>query len=612
MRDRLEEFYERELFFIRRMAAEFARERPKIADRLAVDRESGESADPHVERLIESFAFLTARVRLKLEDEFPELTESLIGLMYPHYLAPIPSLSIAQFHLDPAQGQLSNGFVIPRHSRLNSRTVQGVSCRFRTAYPVTLWPVEIASSYLTAPFGAGVKLPPGLPHVEAMVRLELRLEGGVPWSGLNLDSLRVCLRGDDKTTYQLYELIFNHCAGVFVQEVGGGGASQLLRADTVREVGFGRDDGLLPYDARSFPGYRLLTEYFTFPQKFLFADLTGLRGVTARATAPRIDIYLLLDKADRTLEARVDRETFRLGCTPIVNLFSHQAEPIRLTHTQTEYPVIPDVRHPRAYEVYSIDAVTSTNLQTGAVTEYEPFFACRHGRSAETHATYWTMQRTASPLKNDRGTDVSLSLVDLNFDPAKPPTEVISVSTTCSNRDLPGELRTSGGETWGFQLEGQAPVRRIEPLVPPTLPSRLPFGELRWRLISHLALNHYSITDGETGADALREILKLYDYQNSRSTARQISGIDSISSRRKTARIPGGPAAGFCRGIELEITFDPDKFAGTGPFLLASVLDKFVALYATVNSFTRLVTRVRNAAEPFKVWPYRAGGQLIA
>ena len=610
MRDRLEEFYEQELFFIRRMAAEFARDRPKIADRLALGADTRESSDPHVERLIESFAFLTARVRLKLDDEFPELTTSLLGLLYPHYLAPIPSLSIAQFTFDPSQGKLTDGFTIPRDSRLISREVRGVPCRFRTAYPVTLWPLELTTKYLTAPFGSGVKLPPGLTQAEAMLRLELRTTGGVPWPVLNLDQLRVFLGGDEKTTHQLYELIFNNCAGVFVQE-SSGAAATVLPADSIHEVGFGRDEGLLPYDARSFLGYRLLTEYFAFPQKFLFADFTGLKAVTARATTPKIDLCILLKKADRTLESRVDRDVMRLGCAPIVNLFSHHAEPIRLTQTQTEYHVIPDVRHRRDYEVHSIDAVTSTDLNNGATTEYQPFFACRHGRAVDLAPTYWHSKRVPSTIKNDRGTEVWLSLVDLNFNPSRPATEVLSIATTCSNRDLPGELRTSGGESWGFQLEGQAPIKRIDPLVPPTLPCRLAEGELRWRLISHLALNHFSITDGEAGADALRELLKLYDYNNTRATSQQIAGIDSIASRRKTARITGGPAFGFCRGIELEITFDPEKYAGVGAFLLASVLDKFVGLYASINSFTRLSTRMRNAPEPFKVWPYRVGDQTI-
>ncbi|HVJ66524.1 MAG TPA: type VI secretion system baseplate subunit TssF, partial [Caulifigura sp.] len=513
MRDRLEQFYEQELLFIRRMAADFARDRPKIADRLMLPQDARESSDPHIERLIESFAFLTARIRLKLEDEFPELVNSLMGLLYPHYLAPVPSMTVAQFSLDASGGQSTDGFTIPRHSRLFSHSIQGVQCRFRTAYPVTLWPLELSTTYMTAPFGANFRLPPGLGRFEAMLRLELKLGDNLDWQKLNLDQLRVFLHGDEKTTHQLYEAIFNNCDGVFIRDPASS-ASVLLSADSIREVGFGRDEGLLPTDARTFEGYRLLTEYFAFPQKFLFADFTGLRQVVSKATGSKLDVCVLFKKADRTLEARVDRSMLRLGCTPIVNLFAQQAEPIRLTQAVTDYHVIPDIRNRRAFEIYSIDEVTSTNLDTGVVTEYLPFFACRHGASADAPPTYWTSRRIPSTVKNDRGTEVWLSLVDLNFDPSLPEAEVISLRTTCSNRDLPGELRTQGGESWVFQLEGQAPIRRIEPLMPPNLPSRLPAGELRWRLISHLSLNHFSISEGVAGADALREILKLYDYTN--------------------------------------------------------------------------------------------------
>ncbi|MBM4078034.1 MAG: type VI secretion system baseplate subunit TssF, partial [Planctomycetes bacterium] len=334
----------------------------------------------------------------KLEDEFPELTTSLLELLYPHYLAPIPSMSIAQFTLDPNQGQLTDGFTIPRHSRLISRDVRGVPCRFQTAYPVTLWPIEISTSYLTAPFGSSVKLPSGLTHVEAMLRLELKLTGKITWPELTLDQLRLCLCDDERTSYQLYELLFNHCEGVFVKEVGGN-ASTVLPASSIAEVGFHRDEGLLPYDARSFIGYRLLTEYFAFPQKFLFADLTQLKEITSRVTSPKMEVCILLSKADRSLETRVDPETFRLGCSPIVNLFRHHSEPIRLTQTQTEYPVIPDIRHRRAYEIYSINEVTSTDINTGAITEYLPFFACRHGRSQDLSPTYWYSKRVPSAAK---------------------------------------------------------------------------------------------------------------------------------------------------------------------------------------------------------------------
>ena len=613
MRDQLETFYEQELYHIRTQAAQFARERPKIADRLIISAETGESADPHVERLIESFAFLTARIRLKLEDQFPELTDALLSILYPHYLAPVPSMAVVQFHLDPDKGQLTGGYTIPRHSRLYSRPVGGVPCRFRTAYPTTLWPVQLVSArYQTAPFGPDVQIPAGLQNSQALIRIELQATGGASFGQLDLDRLRFFLSGDDRTVHQLYELLFNQLTGAQLRTRTGDKRNPpaLLPHDALHQVGFGRDEGLLPYDHRSFLGYRLLTEYFTFPDKFLFVDVTGLNRA-AGPPADRLEILFFLKTADTSLETRVDEQTFRLGCTPVINLFSQPADPIHLSQTKIAYPVTPDVRHPRAMEIYSIDSVSSTNLATGQVTEYEPFFACRHGTRSDPRHPYWYARRTASPYKNDAGTEVSLSLVDLEFNPRLPAASVLNVTTTCTNRDLPGELQTSGGENWGFQLEAQAPLRRIDPVVLPTMPARLPLDQSRWRLISHLSLNHLSIADEEDGADALREILKLYDFTNSRVVAQHIAGIDSVRSQRKTARITDGLFTGFCRGVEITIDFDPEKYAGTGMYLFASVLDRFLGLYASINSFTRTITRTKNSEQPFKRWPHRTGEQIV-
>lgn len=613
MRHQLESLYEQELYAVRRLAAEFARDRPKIAGRLDLSGETGISEDPHVERLIESFAFLTARIRLKLEDEFPELTDALLSVLYPHYLAPIPSMSIVQFQLDPEQGQLAAGYTIPRHSRLYTREVQGMPCCFRTAYPATLWPIEIRSArYQVAPFGEGIILPQGLRDTEALLRLELRAVGGIKFGQMELDTLRFFLSGDDRTVYQLYELLLNGAKRIVVRAAGGPkDAAVVLGAERLKSVGFERDEGLLPYGSQSFLGYRLLTEYFAFPAKFLFVDLTGLSAARRETAGQTLEVLILFDTADRTLEARVNEQTFRLGCAPAVNLFEQSADPIRLTHTKTEYRVIPDVRHARGMEVYSVDRVETTELGTGRRVPYEPFFAFRHGSRPGQQNLYWHTRRAPSLRTGDAGTDVYLALVDLEFHPALPQAEELFVSTTCTNRDLPGELRHVQGEQWGFQLEGKAPLRAIQPVVFPTPALRLPAGEHRWRLISHLALNHLSITDEQSGADALREILRLYDFANSRVTMQQISGVTRVFSRRKTLRISDGMRGGFCRGVEVSVELDAERFTGSGLYLFAAVLDRFLGLYASLNSFTRMITRVKGEAEPYKEWPHRIGERTL-
>jgi type VI secretion system protein ImpG len=269
------------------------------------------------------------------------------------------------------------------------------------------------------------------------------------------------------------------------------------------------------------------------------------------------------------------------------------------------------VRHPEAFEVYRIEEVTSSNLDTGETTAYQPFYSFKHASRLQEQSTFWYSTRRPSIRKQDAGTEVYLSLVDLKFNPVRPPADVLVVRTTCSNRNLPTELRAAGGESWGFQLEGQAPYSRILPVVAPSAPNRLPFGESRWRLISHLSLNHLSITDEQEGAEALREILRLYDYACTRVTEQHVSGIMSVKSARKTARITSGSATGFCRGTEIEIRFDPEKYAGGGLFLFTAVLDRFLGMYTSINSFTRLTARAADEKNPLKVWPYRVGHQTL-
>jgi type VI secretion system protein ImpG len=618
MRDKFESLYERELFAIRQLAGEFARERPKIADRLLIAQDTGESIDPHVERLIQAFAFLTARVRLKIEDEFPELTDALLGVLYPHYLAPIPSMGIAEFAIDPQRGPSEAGYLLPRHTSLSSRPVGGVRCRFRTAYPVQLWPLTIpAARYVTAPFPAEFGLPRSLRDQVSALAISLRTRSELPFAALQANgakSLRFHLAGDGRTVGQLYELIFNHAAKVVLHAPATGRQAVLSPEAALSVVGFDREEGLLPYPPQSFQGYRLLTEYFAFPRKFHFVDVHGFDAGALAEAGDRVELFILFrDLPDPGLDglaSRVRADSFRLGCTPVVNLFNQVADPIRLTHEKSEYRVVPDVRAPDAHEVYSIESVEGTDLTSERVVRYEPYYACRHGAAPEAQPAYWHARRERSPRAGDSGTDVYISLVDLAFEPIRAGNEVLTLHTTCTNRNIPTELRAAGAEAWGLQVDGQAPV--ISPImlvVPPTASTRPPGDEARWRLISHLSLNHLSITSGLDGADALREMLKLYDLTGSAVTARQIAGLTDVTSRRTTARVAQGLASAFCRGVEIDVAFDPQQYTGTGVFLFATVLERFLPLYASINSFTRLVARYRGAAQPFRRWPCRVGEQ---
>jgi type VI secretion system protein ImpG len=273
--------------------------------------------------------------------------------------------------------------------------------------------------------------------------------------------------------------------------------------------------------------------------------------------------------------------------------------------------VVPDVRHPDAMEVYAIDRVFSTNPELRQTVEYRPFYSFRHTEEERANQVYWHARRRPSLRQGDSGTELYLALADADFNPRLPAAEVLSLETTCTNRNLPGELRVAGGASWQFQLEGQSPLKSIVPLVPPTITTRLPFAQNRWRLISHLGLNHLSITGAGDGAAALREILTLYDYGDSKVSAQHIAGIVGVNSRRVVAPVRDGVGHGFCRAVEITVEFDEDRYAGSGVFLFAAVLERFLTLYASLNSATRLVARTKQSASPLKRWPFRIGDRTL-
>jgi type VI secretion system protein ImpG len=623
MSDALYRHYESELLFIRQLAREFARSYPGPAARLQL--KDNECTDPHVERLIEAFALLAGRVRLKIDDEFPELTESLLGVLYPHYLAPIPSMAIVQFELDPGRIQAPEGFLIPRHSALHTQAVSAhgenpLQCKFQTGYPVTLWPLTLTSAKLQPP-----PFPPGLqppPRTAAILRLQLECQGELLLAALTLESLRFYLHGGDEPIAKLYELLLNHTTQVLFRPLDRGiQAAPVVgtRAECLAQVGFEQDEALLPYPTRSFPGYRLLTEFFTFPNKFLFVDVKGWRRVSQAGFGRRVEIVFCLDRTEASLEQAVETQTFRLGCTPVVNLFAQTVEGIDFTHSQMEYLVNPEVAHRRGMEVYSVDSVTSLDSTTGTSQAYHPFYSFRHGSNREDHQTFWYASRRPSLQKEDRGTDVYLSLVDLGFDPRRPPSSVVVVRTTCTNRDLPVELQKLGDALY-LELEAAAPLKRIHCLRPPTAPLRPPLRRgAQWRLISHLALNHLSLSDPIEGRQALQEILRLYDFSDPEAgqqlaevTRQVIEGITSVSSRRVVGRVgPAEVASGFCRGVEVAIEFDERQYVGTGVFLFASVLERFLGLYASINSFTQLIATIQQREGILKKWPPRAGDRQL-
>ncbi len=611
MRDDLLEYYENELTFLRQLGKEFAEKHPKIAARLQLD--VNRCDDPHVERLLEGFALLAARVHLKIDDEFPQITEGLLNVLYPHFLRPIPSMTVAQFHLDPEQGKLTTGLNVPRDSILYSRPVDGVPCKFRTCYDVTLWPFEISD----ARWVSLDKLNPPLraPDAVAALRLELRCFSDVSFDKLQMQSLRFHLNGEGDVVNTLYELLSNNCRQIVVRDPDNTRKpAHTLSMKSLRPMGFSESETVLPYPRRSFEGYRLLQEYFAFPEKFFFFELNDLAQPLKTMTGGRAEIIFLIapfeaEQRQHRLSVGVTAKAVLLGCSPIINLFPQTAEPIMLTQRRSEYPVIPDARRRMATEIFSIEDVVSSDPVTHELTHYDPFYSYRHRSMREENQTFWYSKRRPSSRKGDEGSEVSLFLVDLSMRTCLPDTQAITVHCTCTNRDILSRL-PFGNENGDFEVEGIGAIKGAIALRKPTPTLRPPMGRnALWRLISHLSLNYLSIV--EDGKEALQEVLRLYNFSDSADLDKQIAGIVGVSSKRHFARINSESGIAFARGTQVQMEFDEEDFAGSGVYLFGAVIDHFLGLYASLNSFSQLVVKTRQRREVLKQWPPRAGQTIL-
>ena len=599
-------FYHRELDALRVLAKEFAEANPKVAGRL---RLTGDVVDdPHVERLLEGVAFLSARAQQRLDDEFPEISDALLGVLYPHYLAPVPAAAIVQFTCKP---DLRVPVTIPSGTLLDTDPVRGDAVRFRTAYRNTLWPVEIESVRLTGlPLTAPVN--PAAQGARSSLRVVLRLtDPEATFAELEIDELRCFLRGPTEQTLLLHELICAHTLGIALASGPNDDRPTLLPASSIEPVGFAPEEALYPWSARSFSGFRLLTEYFALPEKFLFVDLKGLAARTMLHASNRLELFLYFDRAVPELERRLQSNCLALGCTPVVNLFPRQCEPIRLDHTRTEYPIMADYRRPKALEVWSVERVREIS-DDGSNRPWRPFYRQPAVTAADDPiAGFYNLIRRES-VNAIGGTDLLLAPFDPALTVERPADKVLSVDALCTNRDLPGQLPFGGDQPRLQPADGLSSVARIQCLTAPTPTWRPSLRERRsWRLIAHLSLGHLSIVGGPGALEHLRNMLRLYDIRDSADTRATIAGVVGVHSNPATARVPGARLGSFCRGLDVTLTFEQRTWETGGSYLLASVLARFFALHATVNSFVRTTATLHGRQETVARFAPRAGARML-
>lgn len=621
MDERFLRLYRQELVHLREMGAEFAREFPKIAGRLGM--EGTDCADPYVERLLEGFAFLAARIQLKMESEYPRFTQHIFEKTYPQYLCPIPAMAIVQFHPNLSEGDLSQGPVVPRGSLLRSSlgAEEQTRCIFTNAHEVALWPLEVADAQYHSRDLSSLDLK-DYRGARAAIRIRLRATAGLKFDDLKLDKLVFHIRGLEGVAPRIYEQLMARTTAIAVHAKGRPPSWVAhLPAERIREYGFEDHQALLPVGAQSFQGYRLLQEYFVLPERFLFFELSGLQAAIEGREDNEIDISILLSETDVELDGVVSADNFKLGCSPALNLFERRLDRIHLSDQQFEHHLVPDRTAPLDHEIHSvIEAVGYGGAEGEGEKKFQSFYAARDVDFGS-GSCYYAVHRIPRALSERErkgvrrstryaGSEVYISLVDSNAAPYPTSLRQLGVTALCTNRDLPMRIPVGQGET-DFTLDIGLPIRSIRCLGSITSPKQAyAEGEHAWRLISHLTPNYLSILDTEKGAAAaaVRDILGLYSDLSRPELRRQIEGVRSVTAEPVLRRIHHGGPIAFARGLQVTLTVDEMAFEGAGAFLLGSVLNRFFARYVTINVFTELVLHSLQRGD-VKRWPLMAGRQ---
>jgi len=603
--------YERELVTLRQLCQEYAQRYPKMAARLQLGGEACE--DPHVERLIQAVALLCARVSKRLDDSYPQFTEALLELLLPHFLRPFPSCAIARFAPLPGQATVAGGNTIARGTLLESSPLGAVQCKFQTAYDVTLAPVAVACArfdeVIRAP--SATRLPKG-----ATASISIELKSGPPLSGPGMPFLRIYLNGDASFCAAVRDALFMRSALAFVQL--GASSWMPVPAMPISAVGFGAGEALIPFGARSHSAYRILSEYFAFPEKFNFFDINlGALCALLPGDCTVLTLHLALtgilpDSDQARMLDGLSAQNLVLGCTPIVNLFTQPGVPIAFDERRAEYTVLPHSSNASAFEVYSVDGVHMVQPRGNGVEaiEFRPFYSLRHGDGGQHKGRYWLLRHDETMAISSPGHEKTISLVDADCAPFAVEKSALSIELSCTNRDLPSRLPCGapGGDLF---LPGATQNATIDFLRRPTRAHRLRHGpDAHWRLISHLALNHRALA--QDGAAGLREMLTLYDPIRSAVSQRQIAGIMTLELADSTAWIRHERGPSLVHGTQIRLTLDEEAFAGSGLQLFVQVIDQFFALYVQMNSFVELVVlSYQTGEELFRCTPRSGSMKLL-
>jgi len=619
MDPRILDLYNDELEHLRSETAEFAREYPDAAKRLSLDEKKVE--DPYVERLLEGVAFLAARVRLKLESQYPIFTQQLLEVLFPTWSAPTPSAAVFQLRADTAQADLAKGVPVPRGTVVvgSLRGNPDARCEFQTTAASTLWPLEIRNAQYFAARPEARLVANLNERPASSLRVEIAVAGDAVLAKLPIDRLRFFLTQGDAFGSQLMELMAGRCVGVALStDAAGRGNTAWLDASQVQHAGFGMDEAMLPLPPRGHTGFRVLKEYAALPEKFRFVEVSGLAAGLPKMPGQTLFLHFFFSGVFPRLEGAVKQASLALHCVPAVNLRERVLDRIDIKPGMTEFHLIGDRMRPRNLEVHQVIGVKGGGggNERAFSAMYETVASGRLGA-----ASHYIVRRERRMLTKAEqqgrtvtypGSEVYLSLVE----PAAPPygkdLQYLSVRALCSNRDVPLFLKAQFSDAQ-YLLVDSLPVSRVDCVAGPSVPLSSPVdGFEPWEGLSHLFVNHLSLFESAAsqsgqGAEALRAMLGLYGSQHTgHFLRRQAEGLLSVAAEQVTRRVPRGGPITFGRGVEVTLTMTDRAFDGGSPYMLGAVLEQYLAAHVSINSFVvtrlNLVDRAEHIA-----WPTRTG-----
>lgn len=603
MIDDLIEYYQRELAFLANNAGAFADAHPKIASRLRLTKEAME--DPHVGRLIESVAFLNARLRHKIDDEYPELSDAILHTLYPHLIQPLPSVMVVQ--LQPAE-DLAEPVLVRAGTQIHTEPVDDEPCRYRLCRDVRMMPLKIESATMSGP---PFEVPPGCPTgAKGLLHLKLKtFNPKISIAQLEIDKLRIYLKSNARRAQILLEQFGTSLVGVTAaSELSDKGAVHL----GTRCLHFaGQDENalLLPQQSHSRLSYGLLQEHFAYPQKEMFFEVSGLEARTFTLEGDELNLYFFFNRLSSELERVVRADDFELFASPAINLWEMSAEPILLDHSAIEYRIIPNVRREDAIEVYSVEKV-ELQRSDGEKIPVPSLYSVDRG-SPRQGRHYHTVSRRSSFAKGG-GDDVFLTVADLDGELLGDNTSIVNATILATNRELPARLPFGGGRphlTVQGTVNGLAAVKALSKPTPTRRAHRR--RAAHWRLIGQLSVNYLSLVGGDEGTSALREVLALYDLGDTPETGYLRDRLKSIRAEPGVARMRLKGHSVMCAGLEVTLEIDDERLSGSGTYMLCAVIERFLAGACSLNSFVRMTARLQRESGVWKTWPARIGDRPL-